>query len=107
MSKPTSIALAQIDIAFADREKNLARMIAVLDQTASKGAKLAVFPEAALSGYCYNSPEEARPHAEPIPGPSTQRLTEICKKLDVYVIYGLIESTGERLFNSTALVGPQ
>jgi len=82
-------------------------MIAVLDQAAGKGAKLTVFPEAALSGYCYNSPDEARPHAEPIPGPSTQRLTEICKKLDVFVVYGLIEAAGERLYNSTALVGPQ
>ena len=74
---PTTIALAQIDIAFADRERNLARMIQVLEETAAKGAKLTVFPEAALTGYCFNSLEEARPQAEPIPGPSTQRLTAV------------------------------
>jgi len=103
---PTKIAIAQIDIAFADRERNLARIIAVLEESAAKGAKLTVFPEAALSGYCYNSLEEARPHAEPIPGPSTRRLMDVCKKLGVYVIYGLLEANGERLFNATALVGP-
>jgi len=102
----TKIAIAQIDIAFADRERNLARIIAVLEESAAKGAKLTVFPEAALSGYCYNSLEEARPHAEPIPGPSTRRLMDVCKKLGVYVIYGLLEADGERLFNATALVGP-
>jgi predicted amidohydrolase len=103
----TKIALAQIDIAFADRERNLARMIAVLEETAAKGAKLTVFPEAALAGYCYDSLDEARPQAEPIPGPSTRRLTEVCERLGVHLVYGLLEADGERLFNATALVGPQ
>ena len=101
-----TIALAQIDITFADREKNLARIIRVLGETAAKGAKLTVFPEAALSGYCFDRPEEARPHAEPIPGPSTQRLTGICRELSCHVVYGLLESDGDRLFNACALVGP-
>ena len=104
---PTTIALAQIDIAFADRETNLARMIRVLGETAAKGAKLIVFPEAALTGYCFNSLEEARPHAEPIPGPSTLRLEAVCKKLGVFVIYGLLEADSDRLFNACALVGPE
>ena len=50
-----TIAIAQIDITLADREKNLARIIQVLGETAAKGAKLTVFPEAALSGYCFDS----------------------------------------------------
>ncbi len=115
---PTTIAVAQIDIALADRERNLARMIAVLEETAAKGAKLTVFPEAALAGYCYDSLDEARPQAEPIPGPSTRRLAEVCERLGVFVVYGLLEAEarqeprpptvdGERLFNATALVGPQ
>jgi predicted amidohydrolase len=118
MSNPITIAIAQIDITFADRERNLARMIQVLEQTAAKGAKLTVFPEAALTGYCFDSLDEARPHAEPIPGPSTQRLTKVCEKLGTFVIYGLLEAEarqeprppaadGERIFNACALVGPE
>src|SRR5262245_33691011 len=91
---PITIALAQIDVAFADRERNLARMISVLEETAGKGAKLTVFPEAALTGYCYDSLEEARPHAEPIPGPSTRRLADVCRKLGCHVVYGLLEDDG-------------
>ena len=106
MSNPITIALAQIDIAFADRERNLARMIQVLEDTAAKGAKLTVFPEAALTGYCFDSLDEARPHAEPIPGPSTKRLTSVCRELGVSVIYGLLEADGDRVFNACALVGP-
>jgi len=101
-----TIALAQIDITLADRERNLSRIIQVLGETAAKGAKLTVFPEAALTGYCYDSLDEARPHAEPIPGPSTQRLTGICRELGCHVVYGLLEADGNRLFNACALVGP-
>jgi predicted amidohydrolase len=106
MSTTTKIAVAQIDIAFADRERNLARMIDVLGKTAEQGAKLTVFPEAALTGYCFNSLEEARPHAESIPGPSTKRLTGVCRELGAFAIYGLIEADGQRLFNACVLVGP-
>src|SRR5437868_350818 len=102
----TRIAAAQIDIAFADRERNFDRMVEVLHQTAADGAKLTIFPEAALTGYCFSSLEEARPHAEPIPGPSTERMVQVCRKLDAFVVYGLLEADGERVFNACALVGP-
>jgi predicted amidohydrolase len=104
---PTTIAVAQIDIAFADRERNLTRMIQVLEESAAKGAALAVFPEAALTGYCFDSLDEARPHAEPIPGPSTQRMADVCRKLKAFVVYGLLESDGDRIFNACVLVGPE
>jgi predicted amidohydrolase len=104
---PTTIAVAQIDIAFADRERNLARMIQVLEETAAKGAALTIFPEAALAGYCFDSLAEARPHAEPIPGPSTQRMTEICRKLKTCAVYGLLEADGDCVFNACVLVGPE
>src|SRR6476646_4382963 len=103
---PTTIAAAHIDIAFADRERNFARMVEVLNETATKGAKLTVFPEAALTGYCFNALEEARAQAEPIPGPSTERMIQVCRKLGVFVVYGMLEADGERVFNACALVGP-
>ncbi len=106
MPEPIKIAVAQIDIAFADRERNLARMIQVLEETTANGAKLTVFPEAALTGYCFDSLDEARPHAEPIPGPSTRRFTAVCRELGCHVVYGLLESDGERVFNACVLVGP-
>jgi predicted amidohydrolase len=100
------IAVAQIDIAFADRERNLVRMIQVLEETAASGAKLTVFPEAALTGYCFDSLDEARPHSEPIPGPSTRRMSDVCRKLGCHAVYGLLEADGDRLFNACVLVGP-
>jgi predicted amidohydrolase len=118
MSNPITIAAAQIDIAFADRERNLARMLEVLEKTSSKGARLTIFPEAALTGYCYDSLAEALPHAEPIPGPSTEQIAAACRRLRSFAIYGLLEvsltpgaslARGDgnvKVFNACVLVGP-
>ena len=100
------IAGAHIDVAFGDREKNLVRICSALRETAKQGSRLTAFPECALPGYCFESLEEARPHAEPIPGPSTQRLAELCRELDVFAVVGLLEADGDRIFNAAALIGP-
>ena len=100
------IAGAQIDVQFADVAKNLNRIEEVVRETTGKGAWLTVFPEAAISGYCFETLEEAIPYAETIPGPATNRMTEICKKYDTRLIAGMLEREGEKIFNALALVGP-
>ena len=65
-----------------------------------------IFPECAVPGYCYESKEEALPHAEPVPGPSTLQLAKDCAELNVWAIVGLLERTGDRLFNACTLIGP-
>lgn len=107
MAAPITIAVAQIDIAFGKPERNLARMEEVLREAAGRGAKLAVFPEAALAGYCYDSLAEAQAMAEPIPGKSSERLAAVCRELGMHAIYGLLEAEGARVFNACVLVGPQ
>src|SRR5215469_7251945 len=101
------VAGVQMDVVFADRQANLARIVDRLRETARAGAQLTVFPECALPGYCFESIAEARPHAEPVPGPSTLRLAEICRELATYAVVGLLEVDGERLFNAAVLVGPE
>jgi predicted amidohydrolase len=100
------IAGVQMDVVFGDREANLARIGERLRETASAGAQLTVFPECAVPGYCFDSLAEARGHAEPVPGPSTVRLAELCRECRVYAVVGLLEADGERLFNAAVLVGP-
>lgn len=100
------IAAAQMDVVFANREANLSRIAERLSETAKAGAKLTVFPECSLPGYCFDSLDEARPHAETIPGPSTLRLAEICRELSTHAVVGMLQLDGDRLFNATALVGP-
>jgi 5-aminopentanamidase len=100
------IAAVQMDCAFADKAKNLEAIRARLREAASNGAQLVIFPECALPGYCFESRDEAMPHAESIPGPSTLALAEVCAKLGVFAVVGSLEALGEKLFNACALIGP-
>jgi predicted amidohydrolase len=92
---PWKIAAVQMDCAFADKAKNLDAICSRLREAAGNGARLVIFPECALPGYCYDSLDEARPHAEPIPGPSTLVLADDCAKLGVWAVIGLLESSEE------------
>jgi 5-aminopentanamidase len=103
----TVIAAVQMDVVFADRQTNLRRIIERLEEAARLGAQLAVFPECALTGYCYENLDEARPHAEPVPGPSVERLVEACRRIGVYAVVGMLEADGPRVFNAAVLAGPQ
>jgi predicted amidohydrolase len=100
------IAAVQMDFAFADKAKNLETIRSRLREAQENGAQLVIFPECALAGYCYESKEEAWPHAESIPGPSTQILAKDCADLDVWAVVGLLEKAGDQLFNACTLIGP-
>ncbi|MCA9442492.1 MAG: carbon-nitrogen hydrolase family protein [Candidatus Omnitrophica bacterium] len=100
------IAAVQMDFLLGEPENNLDNMIARLEVAAQAGAALTVFPECALTGYCFESHEEAFQYGQTIPGASTEKMTEACKRLGCHVVYGLLEVDGERLFNACALVGP-
>jgi predicted amidohydrolase len=100
------IAGVQMDVAFADVERNLGQMIERLRETTARGARLTVFPECALCGYCFGSLDEARPFAQPVPGPATERMREACAELGCYAVFGMLELDGARIFNAAVLVGP-
>lgn len=106
MTAKCKVAGVQMDIAFGQPQSNLDRVLQTLATTAEAGARLTVFPECALTGYCFEHLEQALPLAEPIPGPSTERLTQACRELKVYCVVGLLEIDSDRLFNACVLVGP-
>jgi predicted amidohydrolase len=102
-----NIAAVQIDVRLGDKNHNLERIRTKLREAARLGARLIVFPECALTGYCFDSQEEAWPHAEPVPGPSTTALIEECRGLKVFAALGMLEAGEDgRLFNACVLIGP-
>lgn len=100
------IAGVQMEVSIADPRGNVERMISRLREASAAGARLTVFPECALSGYCFGSLDEARPFAQPIPGPATESLRAACAELGCYAIFGMLELDGARIFNAAVLVGP-
>ena len=103
---PWTIAGVQMDCQLGNVAANRDAVRRHLTDTARRGARLTVFPECTLSGYAFESLAEALPHAEPIPGPSTELIGQSCRDLKVWAVIGLLERDGDRLFNACALIGP-
>ena len=107
MSKTWMVAGVQMDCTLGDNAANLLAMGRRLTAAAQRGAQLVVFPECVLTGYGFDSREDVRAIAEPVPGPSTARMVQDCQRLGVWAVYGLIEAAPDgKLFNTAALVGP-
>lgn len=102
------IAGVQMDCRRGDLAHNLERIRAFLGEAAASGARLVIFPECALTGYCFDSLEEALPFGEMLPGPMTEQIAADCRRLGVWTVVGLLERPAgeQRLFNAAALVGP-
>ncbi|MEZ6047970.1 MAG: carbon-nitrogen hydrolase family protein [Planctomycetaceae bacterium] len=100
------IAGVQMDVVLGEVDQNLSSIINALEETSAAGAHLTLFPECALSGYCFDSKEEAAPFALTIPGPVTDKLTEACARLNCYTVVGTLELDGNDIYNSALLIGP-
>lgn len=101
------VAAVQMDIKILEKDRNLAKVLENLEAAARAGAKIVVFPECALTGYCFASRDEAWPLAETVPGPSTVKLAEAARRLAVTMVAGLLEREGDRIYNSAAVIGPE
>ncbi len=99
-------ACAQTDPQILQKEENLNTILAIIDQASRKGADIIVFPECALTGYCFATLEEAMSVAEPIPGPSVQAMQAKCRERGVHAIVGMVEEAAEGCYNAAVLVGP-
>jgi len=106
MDKVIKIAGIQMTSDILKKDRNLERCLELIKTTAKEQAQLIVFPEATLSGYVFNSLEEALPVAETIPGLSTESIMRLCRQLNVYVIIGLIEEDRGKYYNTAVFVGP-
>jgi predicted amidohydrolase len=50
--------------------------------------------------------DEAKPVAEPVPGPSSEQIAGACCRLNVHAVIGLLERDGEDYYNTSVLIGP-
>ncbi len=101
------IAAVQMDVKIAEKEQNLAKILENLERAARAGAGIVVFPECALSGYCFNSREEAWPVAETVPGPSIERIAAVARKLGCTTVVGMLERDGDQIYNAAAVISPE
>ncbi|MCL7957750.1 MAG: carbon-nitrogen hydrolase family protein [marine benthic group bacterium] len=78
-----------------------------LAAAAAEGARLVVFPEAALTGYLFDDPDEAREGAVDLVSPEIARIEQACRDLGTWCVYGAIERVeGGRIYNAAFLQSP-
>lgn len=92
----TRIALCQIPVS-EDPKTNLECVRDALGRAASRGAALAVFPEATLTRFGKGVAE----HAEPLDGPFITAVADAARAHEVAVILGTFEPAGDRVHNTT------
>jgi predicted amidohydrolase len=102
----TRIACVQMDVAMGNVEENCRRIIARLREAAARDARLVIFPECALTGYCFDSLAEAAPYGEPLDGPSAQAIADACREANAHAVVGFIERSGDHFYNAAMVVGP-
>lgn len=98
-------ASVQCGVDFGNPESNADRIVVHLRELATKGVVLAVFPEAALTGYCVGSIEEARRIAlsvDPCASWRT-RIQGAVDELGMVAIAGAATSDGSRIHNTALL----
>lgn len=108
-----NVTAVQMDVRWQDVEGNRARMVRAAEDAVETGSSLVLFPELANTGYFRFGDLDFISRyvglAEPIPGPTTEALGAVARRLGMYVVVGLLEAhpripTG--VYNAAALIGP-
>jgi N-carbamoylputrescine amidase len=105
MSKSTlKVALIQ-EMNHGDADANLAIIEQRVAEAAKNGAKLVLLQELHNGAYfCQHESVDEFDLAEPIPGPSTERLSTLAKLHSVVLVASLFEKRAAGLYHNTAVV---
>jgi len=104
MAHTLKVALLQ-DIDHGSRDANLDAIEAGLRRAAAAGAQLVLLQELHNGPYfCQHEAVAEFDRAEPIPGPSTQRLGALAEELQLVLVASLFERRAAGLYHNTAVV---
>jgi aliphatic nitrilase len=117
------VACVQAAPAFLDREGSLEKAVRLVDEAASRGARLIVFPEgfipahpvwyhfhAATSRIALEMAKELAENSVVVPGPVTEILGQAAARHGVYIVVGICERDHVNpglLYNSQLFFGPE
>ncbi len=88
-----------------DRQTNLDFSIAQIHEAAAQNADLVVLPELHLGPYfCQSEDYNNFDLAQPIPGPTTEILSEVAEKLSIVIVSTIFEKRAPGLYHNTAVV---
>jgi N-carbamoylputrescine amidase len=102
----TSVVLGLVQMrCTTDPEENLEKAIAGVREAAANGARIVCLQELFRSQYfCQTEDHRYFDLAEPVPGPSSERLARLAGELGVVIVASLFEKRAEGLYHNTAAV---
>jgi predicted amidohydrolase len=103
MSKNTRIAMAQMLVQSGKKEANLERAQTMIRRASREGADLILLPECLDLGW---TNPLAGQLADPIPGATSRKLCRAASDCEIFVVAGLSERLGKRIYNSSLIISP-
>jgi len=104
MSNTVRIGLIQTH-ASTDRDDNLERSVAFVEEAAGNGANVICLQELFRSQYFPQTEDDAHfALAEPLPGPTTERLAHVARAHGVVIVASVFEKRAPGLFHNSAAV---
>ncbi|HUG43420.1 MAG TPA: carbon-nitrogen hydrolase [Acidobacteriota bacterium] len=104
MGATVKVGLVQMSCS-EDPERNMETAVGGIRAAASKGAQVVCLQELFRSQYFCQTEDVSRfDLAEPIPGPSTERLAALSKELEIALVASLFEKRTEGIYHNTAVV---
>jgi len=104
MANSFKVAAVQMNCVPFDVSRNLRLAEDLAELASEKGAALVVLPELFDTGYKVG--EKDRELASAIPGPTTDRLTALCRDRGIFIAGSIIEKDGESIYDTAFLTGP-
>jgi len=105
-----AVAIAQLDVVLGDKEVNTEKAIQYIAEAAGKGADIICLPEYFSTGFGYKDQakmlEELGKQAEPISGPTIQKLRQVCKTSRVGAVGSVLETDQGKLCNTAFAISP-
>lgn len=103
-SEKLKVGLAQFRCG-DDPAANVETAVRFVREAAEKGANVVCLPELFRSRYfCQSEDHKFFDLAEPIPGPTTQRMSELAKELGVVILASLFEKRAAGIYHNTLAV---
>ena len=104
MSKPFTVALVQ-EATTDDIPRNVERAIARIREAAKQGAQIVCLQELFNAPYfCKSQKHERFDIAEPVPGPTVERMQAVAKELEIVIIVPIFERQAAGVYRNSAAV---
>lgn len=98
------IGMIQMKVLFSKPEENLENAKRLVKEAKEEGANICVLPECLDVGW---GNTEAAALACPIPGTISNALCRIAEENEIFLVAGLTERAGERLYNTALLISDE